>query len=104
MTLIFGELTGSAPVLPLDCPVPGVVARQCRRRHRAITIQQRLYECPNGLALGARRGGPLHAADERTWEIFLFDRGVPYGESVGMVDEATLERAVRRLAAWGGAR
>lgn len=72
-------------------------------------ITERLYTCPNGLQLAARRGGRAHLADQDTWEIFVLDAwgiagrtpdGMP--DSVGWVDEATLARAVERLSGWGG--
>lgn len=67
----------------------------------ADVITERLYTCPNGWQLGARRGGRLHLADATTWEIFVLNSwGIAVGESVGWVDEPTLERAVERLAAW----
>lgn len=68
-------------------------------------ITERLYTCPNGLQLGARRGGRLHLADEHTWEAFVLDeRGIVVGESVGWVTEAELERLVDALANWWGNR
>lgn len=102
----------------LDCGIPGVTALEKRRKgtlpadlkadlaaHDVIT--ERLYICGNGWQLGARRGGRLHLADNDTWEIFVLDaRGITNcrddgtPETVGFVDEATLQRAVRRLARW----
>lgn len=99
--LVMGELVGGArKVLPLDCSIPGVVkAQQTRRRLDGRTFEERLYECANGWALGARRGGPLHMAGEDTWEIFvLTPQRIANGKPGGWVDEPTLERAVRRLA------
>ena len=73
--------------------------KSTRNKHPVV---ERLYRCPNGLSLGARRGGPLHLADDDTWEIFTFYEGIPYGRSVGWVTDEQLQRAVERLAAWGG--
>lgn len=99
--LVIGELTDPGVPHALACPVPGVTARRTRRRYAGRTHEKRLYECANGLALGARRGGPLDQADGDTWEVWSLDeRGLPIGESVGWVDEALLERTLRRLAAW----
>lgn len=63
---------------------------------------QRLYQCSNGLALGAVRGGPLDAGDDyRPWEIFtIAPSGIPYGNSVGFVTDEQLSLAVSRLDDW----
>ncbi len=107
-------------VSSIPCDVPGVTALEGHRKgtlpfdfegreSARDVVTERLYICANGLSLGARRGGRLHLAGAceahpdgaDTWEIFTFDeRGVRYGASVGWVDEATLQRAVRRLARW----
>lgn len=72
-------------------------------------IEERLYTCPNGWSLGARRGGRLHMAGEcpahpdgaGTWEVFTLDpRGVACGGAIGYIGEEQLERLVIRLRDW----
>lgn len=76
-------------------------------------VTERLYTCPNGWSLGARRGGrthlagecPAHPDGEGTWEVFVLDpRGIVSGEPVGWVREDQLPGMVDRLANWGGQR
>lgn len=72
-----------------------------RRSERGQLIVERMYRCPNGWALGARRGGPLHLADAQSWEIFAIrPDGLPIQPSTGFVDDAALARRVSELAAW----
>ena len=87
---------------PIPCSVPGVIALATVTRYDGRTIERRRYTAEGtGLSLGARRGGALHMAGADTWEIFtIAPNGIPYGEPVGWVDEATLESALRGLAAW----
>lgn len=100
--LVMGELVGgNAEPQPLDCPVNGVAALQKRQRSGRIVVESRLYECANGLALACRRGGPLHMADAKSWEIAVMDeRRIVHGNALGWVSEETLLQAVTRLAAW----
>lgn len=100
--LVMGEVVGGkATITDLRCATPGVCARQSRQRYGGLTIENRLYECANGLTLAARRGGMLHLAGADSWEVNVFTRHmVPTGEPVGWVSEEALARAVDRLAAW----
>lgn len=75
--------------------------KQFRSKANGDLVTQRLYQRADGLALGARRGGPLHLADADTWEIFTMCNGIVYGEPVGWVTEERLQSAIARLAAWG---
>jgi hypothetical protein len=96
-----GRAGGTAPVR-IDSPVPGVAALQSfAKAANGNKITKRLYRCPNGWSLGARRGGYLHLADADTWEIFVLDpRGIVCGDPAGFVTDDMLARAVARLAAW----
>lgn len=101
-SIVMGEVTdlGAGPQ-PLACDTPGVSARRSIRKGRGFTVEERLYECANGLALAARRGGPLHLADAHTWEVaVLTEQRYLNGKPVGWVDEAKLQRLVARLAEW----
>lgn len=95
-------MTKSTPT-EITSPVEGVKAleRKFKSKANGRLVTQRLYSCPNGLALGARRGGPLHLADKTTWEVFTMSGGIVYGNAAGWVTEDELQRAVARLAAWG---
>lgn len=99
--LFLGELTTDGTLREIPCIVPGVTARERVKKGSSCTITERLYECPNGWALGVRRGGPLHLANEQTWELFVL---TPWrtasGRPVGFVDDLTVEHAIRRLAAF----
>lgn len=101
--LVMGEVTtlGAGPQ-PLTCDVPFVTrALQQTRKGGGFTLQERLYECDNGLALAARRGGPLHLADATTWEVaVLTPQRFTSGDRVGWIDEQALTRMVTRLAEW----
>jgi hypothetical protein len=62
---------------------------------------QRLYRCPNGLSLGAVRGGPVDLAGDESWEVVVFDeRGIVTSDSTGFVPDETLATIVGRLAQW----
>ena len=81
------------------CPIAGVIrAREVCRQSHGWAITERLYECADGWSLGVRRGGPLHLADESTWEMFVLDHGLAHGDPVGYVTDEQLTRAVNRLA------
>lgn len=101
--LVMGEVTALGSVRePLDCAIPGVVAQQQSRGKGRLRVEERLYECPNGLALAARRGGPLHLADSHTWEVMLLTefRSTAWPQPEGWVTEDTLSRMVANLAEW----
>lgn len=75
-------------------------------------ITERLYTCPNGFQLGARRGGrahlagacPAHPDGDGTWEVFVLVGGVVQGEPAGWVTEEQLAVMVDNLANWHGQR
>ena len=94
--------TASASPTSIETPVQGVTALESTTKvggGRRIT--KRLYKCSNGWSLGARRGGVLHLADDDTWEIFVLDpMGIANGEPAGFVTDATMDKAVARLAGW----
>jgi hypothetical protein len=100
--VVMGEVTALGTPSPLACDIPGVVRAQQSRRGKGFRVEERLYECANGLALGARRGGPLHLADADSWEVFTLDeRRLPIGgHAVGWIGEEQLLRLVKRLAEW----
>lgn len=98
--LILGEVVGDGTIKPLHCDIPGVTARQTTRKAGRVTVEERLYECANGLALGVRRGGPLHLADPEkgTWEGFVLGhQRFVISEVAGWLDEATVRRWVTAL-------
>ena len=95
-------MTPTAAPQSIESLIEGVTAleRKFRSKAHGGSVTQRLYTCPNGLSLGARRGGALHQADEKTWEVFTMADGIVYGAHVGWVTDAQLAVAVERLAAW----
>lgn len=96
-----GEVTVHGAPRPLPCPVKHVRARQNVRRGGGFTVEERVYECGNGLALGVRRGGPLHLADKETWEVVvLTPQRVVNGTSATYVTEDQLLDMVHRLSRW----
>lgn len=82
------------------------------KRSARDVITERLYTCPNGFQLGARRGGrahlagacPAHPDGDRTWEVFVLVGGTARGNSVGWATEEQLAVMVDRLANWHGQR
>ena len=73
-----------------------VTMREATRKGARGPITERLYECSNGLAVGARRGGALHLAGKDSWEVFTIVNGVPR-ESAGYVTDAYLALHVQAV-------
>lgn len=87
----------------IDAPA-GVTALERRFRSKAnrATVTQRLYRKDGSpLSVAVMRGGPLHVADEHTWQLTMMYNGIAYGELEGFVTEERLASIVRALAAWG---
>jgi hypothetical protein len=87
------DLTRETGPVPLACDVPGVTAW----RRVSGTGEQRLYECPSGAALAARR----RCDPAEVWEVAVLgpDRYV-HGGSEYVLGEDIVLRLVGRLAAW----
>lgn len=100
--VVLGEVVGGdGPLTDLPCGTPGVRARSRTMRSGRVVVEQRLYECPNGFSLACRRGGPLHLADEESWEVTTMrGRVAVIGRPVGWVPDRAIERLVARLATW----
>jgi hypothetical protein len=85
---------------PLVCLTKGVDAIHTSRKWQRYTIEERMYRYSNGMALCARRGGPLHLGERRddSWEIFVLNPdGYATGEPVGFIGSDHLRRLVAHL-------